>query len=88
MSMTNQFWFKPKTFGYGTVPTTWQGWILTLGFGAFVAAMVVATELKALSPYWCVVAVLAVTVGFVALTKAKTDGEWRWRWGADAKEKD
>jgi hypothetical protein len=23
--------------------------------------------------------VLAVTAGFLALAKAKTDGEWRWR---------
>ena len=86
--MTNQFWFKPKTHGYGNVPTTWQGWALTLGFSAFVAGMAVATELKALSPFWCVATVLIVTVGFLALAKAKTDGEWRWRWGADAQQKD
>jgi hypothetical protein len=86
--MTNQFWFKPKAFGYGNVPTTWEGWALTLGFAAFVAAMTVAMELKALSPFWGVVAVLAVTAGFFALAKAKTDGEWRWRWGAGAQQKD
>jgi hypothetical protein len=75
----NAFWFKPKDRGYGNVPTTWQGWALTLGFSAFVVATVVAVQIKALSTFWCVVVILAVTAGFLALAKAKTDGEWRWR---------
>ena len=72
-------WFKSKERGYGNVPTTWQGWVLTVGFGAFVLAMAIAVELGALSAFWCVVIVLAVAVGFLALAKAKTNGEWRWR---------
>jgi len=75
----NEYWFKPKDRGYGNVPTSWQGWALTLGFSAFVIAMVIAVQLKALSPFWCVVTVLVVTAGFIALAKAKTNGEWRWR---------
>ncbi|MCA9269234.1 MAG: hypothetical protein KDA41_12220 [Planctomycetales bacterium] len=23
-------WFKPKTFGWGLTPVTWQGWVYTL----------------------------------------------------------
>jgi hypothetical protein len=23
-------WFKPKQFGYGWTPASWQGWVLTL----------------------------------------------------------
>jgi hypothetical protein len=34
---------------------------------------------EALSLLWFVLVVLAVTAGFLALAKAKTDGEWRWR---------
>ena len=75
----NAYWFKPKERGYGNVPNTWQGWVLTVGFGVFVVAMAIAVELGAPSAFWCVVTVLAVTVGFLALAKAKTDGEWRWR---------
>ncbi len=73
------YWFKPKERGYGNVPTTWQGWALTVGFGAFVVAMVLALQAEALSLLWFVLVVLAVTAGFLALAKAKTDGEWRWR---------
>jgi hypothetical protein len=77
--MMTSYWFKPKSHGYGAVPTSWQGWVLTLGFALFVAAMVVGLETRGLSVLWFAVAVLAVTAGFVAVTKARTDGEWRWR---------
>jgi hypothetical protein len=52
---------------------------LTLGFGAFVLAMVLALKIEAVSLFWFLVVVFAVTAGFLALAKAKTDGEWRWR---------
>ena len=25
-------WFRPKTFGWGLTPITWQGWVYTLGW--------------------------------------------------------
>lgn len=24
-------WFRPKTFGFGWTPVTWEGWAVTLG---------------------------------------------------------
>jgi hypothetical protein len=73
------YWFKPKERGYGNVPATWQGWLLTVGFTLFVPAMAIATSFEVLSRFWCVVTILAVTAVFLVLLKAKTDGEWRWR---------
>jgi len=26
----NQYWFKSKRFGWGFVPISWEGWIVTL----------------------------------------------------------
>ena len=23
-------WFKPRTFGYGWTPASWEGWVVTL----------------------------------------------------------
>ncbi len=78
------YWFKPKRYGYGATPTTWQGWAVTLGT---VAAMVAVSLYLRLSERhnWA----LAVMFGFDALaiaflfivSRRKTDGEWRWRWG-------
>lgn len=27
----SQYWFKPKRYGYGFYPISWQGWIATFG---------------------------------------------------------
>ena len=85
-----QYWFKPKTYGYGAAPTSWQGWAVV---AAFVAATVVISVsfmvwpvLRGTGPS---VPEIAAWLGFMAvaiialvrLCRAKTDGEWRWRWG-------
>jgi len=28
----NHYWFRPKLFGWGWTPATWQGWFVTLLF--------------------------------------------------------
>ena len=79
-----EYWFRPKRYGYGATPTTWQGWAVTLGT---VAAMVVVSVLLRLNePHgWSVAAMLgfdAVALAFLFIVcRRKTDGEWRWRWG-------
>jgi hypothetical protein len=85
-----QYWFKAKTHGYGATPSTWQGWAATAVF----VALIVATSLLLLplQPNWAsgppawqilgwVLVVAALTIGFVWLARAKTDGQWGWRWG-------
>jgi len=32
-------WFAPKRIGYGWRPVTWQGWLITLGGAAAIAAL-------------------------------------------------
>lgn len=73
------YWFKPKTRGYGNVPSTWQGWAVTIGFTLFVLAMTLATYAEWISKLWTLVIVLAVTAAYLPFIRAKTDGEWRWR---------
>lgn len=72
------YWFKPKLFGWGVYPVTWQGWALTL---ALVAAMVaVARVAQDRSPVYLAL-LLPVVLAFAWIGWAKTDGAWRWRWG-------
>lgn len=33
-------WFAPKEIGYGATPSTWEGWLATLGFVVFVCLSV------------------------------------------------
>jgi hypothetical protein len=77
------YWFRPKRYGYGATPTTWQGWAVTLGT---VAAMVaVSLFLRLTQPhYWALAALIAFDVlalAFLAFVSwSKTEGGWRWRW--------
>jgi hypothetical protein len=81
----NEYWFRPKAYGYGATPTTWQGW-------AVVAASVIVIVAAALlilnygghsrGAYVAFFAVEAVVLAALWIVcRRKTDGEWRWRWG-------
>jgi hypothetical protein len=81
-----QYWFRPKRYGYGATPTTWEGWVVTFAFAAVLAVSIVAVELLA-GPTnfsgWLIWVLLVATATwwFVAFSRRRTDGEWRWRWG-------
>ena len=87
--MLHNYWFKPKGFGYGAKPASWEGWAFT---GAYVFAVTVAAivllsshgEARSLGA-WVVFIVftLCLTAIFALFCKAKTEGEWRWRDGRD-----
>ena len=72
------YWFKPKLFGWGAVPVTWQGWAATLSF--VVVAALIANLAEHRSPVWLWLLV-PVVLPFIALCWVKTDGDWQWRWG-------
>jgi len=76
-------WFEPKAYGYGAGwPIAWQGWVLLLGYCAFVIAgglLAQAGPPWALAVFFAALIPLTLTVLFVA--RARTRGGWRWRWG-------
>jgi hypothetical protein len=84
------YWFKPKTYGYGATPVNWKGWAAT---AAFVAILLSASLILLASQQnppsgpsgWqigiCGLLVAILTAGFVWLARAKTGGQWGWRWG-------
>jgi hypothetical protein len=82
--MMPTFWFKPKRYGYGATPVTWQGWVIT---AASAIAIIVAAflllgheaSLAAWGAFWVITA--AITAAVCVISWRKTDGEWRWRWG-------
>jgi hypothetical protein len=82
--MANQYWFRPKSYGYGATPSTWEGWAAT---AVHVAVVLVCVFLMVWyqENYSLIAASLTVmflsTVWLVWLCRRKTEGEWRWRWG-------
>lgn len=72
------YWFAPKLYGYGATPVTWQGWAMIVVF----ALLACAVALLAAQDAPVMFALLGpLVVSFILLCRAKTDGEWRWRWG-------
>ncbi len=90
MHTQQDYWFRPKRYGYGAEPSSWKGWLATLAYLAVVAAitwpLMVEPALAGVTlpisevVKWSVL-MIAVTLAFVWLCWIKTDGEWRWRWG-------
>jgi hypothetical protein len=86
----SQYWFKPKTYGYGATPTNWKGWAAVAAYIAVILALTVPlmawpADLPAGPAAWQIVTwfvmVVLSTLGFIRFTRAKTDGQWSWRWG-------
>jgi hypothetical protein len=82
-----RYWFKPRRYGYGATPVTWEGWVLTVAVAAIVAISVVAMNLladRANFAVWIAWAAIiaAMVISFVRISRQRTDGEWRWRWNA------
>jgi hypothetical protein len=81
-----RYWFRPKRYGYGATPVTWEGWVLTAGIAAVVALSVVAINLLADRSNvgawlaWAAFTAIAV-LWMVRICRQRTNGEWRWRWG-------
>jgi hypothetical protein len=85
MAMTHEFWFKPKTYGYGAVPTTWEGWAVVATYVAILTICVVAATIRAEPLAARISAIAAVIIATVAMTITvvrKTDGAWGWNAGA------
>jgi uncharacterized membrane protein SirB2 len=83
-------WFKPHQYGYGATPANWRGWLAVVAFVLIIAGVALApAALHQIAPSagnpWLVLTWLAVNamlvLGFIAIARAKTDGQWRWRWG-------
>ncbi len=84
----SQYWFKPKRYGYGATPVTWEGWAVSIAAVVVIAAAaVLILGYGGENPHaWIIF--LAVEVVVIAVLwivcRRKTEGEWRWRWGGDA----
>ncbi|MDF7775138.1 hypothetical protein P1X14_07760 [Sphingomonas sp. AOB5] len=72
------YWFRPKRYGWGATPVTWQGWAAT--FALIASAVLIGSYAQGLGMIRFALLVPLV-LGFLLLCRAKTDGEWRWRWG-------
>lgn len=81
--VSDHSWFAPKRFGYGAgMPTCWQGWALIAGYLAALFALHLLDRMGGALPRASAFALFLIfTAALVEITRRKTRGGWRWRWG-------
>ena len=83
-----RYWFRPKRYGYGATPITWEGWAVTFAVVLAMVAisLVLRLESKSLWALGALVTFDVVALAALAIVSCRrTDGEWRWRWGVEKK---
>jgi hypothetical protein len=82
----NEYWFKPKRYGYGATPVTWEGWALLGLYGAVMVFAIAMLSADGRTPSgslaYAAVVVVSTTL-MIVITIRRTRGEWRWRWGGN-----
>jgi hypothetical protein len=85
VAIMTAYWFRPKRYGYGAMPVTWQGWVVTglavmLAIGAAAPAAAFGRTMPGL--WMALVAFQAAVLALLWLVaRGKTEGGLRWRWG-------
>ena len=82
-----KYWFKPKRYGWGVYPISWQGWLAAICFALLCAEaffILVPESSLALKDYLVYGLVLIFLVGiFFIGFKHKINGPLKWRWGKE-----
>ena len=84
VGVMSTYWFKPREYGYGATPITWQGWAVTVATMVVVVLSSLVVPALATGAAWALSALVIDALAIAALiivSRRKTDGEWRWRWG-------
>lgn len=83
----SHYWFKPKRYGLGAAPSSWEGWALTVAYVLAIASLgawLMDDSRESVQREQAFFAALAVlTIAFIVIAWRKTEGGWRWRWGQD-----
>jgi hypothetical protein len=84
--MTDRYWFRPKSFGYGATLVTWEGWLLTLASVVVTGAaiLVAVAEVhkfpdRRIYQVMCLIAVTVTQFATITVARLKTSDDWRWR---------
>ena len=78
------YWFKPKRYGIGAAPASWEGWVVSAIYAVVVCGLTYWMEhdkAHRLVNYLFVFG--ACTALLLAIIWRRTKGGWRWRWGDD-----
>ena len=84
-----KYWFHQKTYGYGFVPVSWEGWlatfvfILMLLFAGYANSFFTTTGPNVQQGTRFLLDILILSGLFTIMFEKKCKGGLKWRWGAD-----
>jgi len=79
--VSNRYWFRPKSFGYGWTPISWEGWAVTLG-SMVVTMAAILTAVFAEVHRWpdrrslqatCLIVFVATLIATIVVSRTKTE---------------
>ncbi len=84
---TKKYWFRPKRYGYGFEPISWEGWLVTflfilaiLGWGKFIGFFSPEGDgEKGVLEFLLGIGALIFVFFQIAIPRCK--GELKWNWG-------
>ena len=89
LTSPKHWWMVTKSYGWGWVPSTWQGWyILLLYIGGVLETLsisLVLTRLDPLASSWFVISGLFLQTVVFFMVSLATGEKPRWRWGKKRK---
>lgn len=74
-----KYWFRPKKYGMGAYPTTWQGWVFILCFVIYLLLISMYLQDGNVGAY-IFYFILGLTI-LIYVSYKKTEGGWHWKWG-------
>ncbi len=78
---SKQLWFKAKNYGWGWYPSTWEGWVLTLGYIVIAISGATFAESRPDSAFTYIffpfLLLLTVVLIFICYSRGEKP-EWRW----------
>ena len=91
----NKYWFRPKKYGYGMEPCSWEGWVAILVFTGLILLngylnglfstpneQLTGGDIISLNDIVRFVVILIVLVVlFIKFSAGKCKGKLKWNWG-------
>jgi hypothetical protein len=85
--MMARYWFRQRKFGYGAMPNTWQGWVVTIISALAVFGVILSGPMirdNVLRGVWIGLGLAIIVIVTVTITHKKTEGGWCWRNGENS----
>ncbi len=83
----NKKWFVPKSYGWGLVPISWEGWLVTGLFVVIVLAFaylndIFSSETVSVENYLhYVLDLFLLIIALLYFCIPRTEGKVQWNWG-------